>query len=136
MRVSYVAHAPIPDAVVEVYVYSLIDRSYGHWCQLTTASRDGQGLAMQPGAGAVEFEVDELSFLPGMYYVSATIVHREQAIGSAIDWQHQCLTLRIDPGRFIRGSLYMPHRWRPVPPPEEHDSVLEHVLSPGARAGA
>ena len=137
MRVSYVAHTDIPDAVVEVYIYSLIDQTYGHWCQLTTASRDGKGLAMKAGRDTVEFEVDELSFLPGMYYVSATIVHREQAIGTAIDWQHQCLTLRIDAGRFIRGSFYMPHRWRRVgPPPEEHDSLLDHVLSPGARAGA
>jgi len=136
MRVSYVAHSEVPDAVVEVYVYSLVDHTYGHWCQLTTASRDGEGFAMKPGLGTVEFEVDELSFLPGMYYVSATIVHREQANGTAIDWQHQCLALRIDPGRIIRGSFYMPHRWRQVPSPEEHDSLLERVFSPGARAGA
>jgi lipopolysaccharide transport system ATP-binding protein len=114
IRVSYVTHAPVEDAVFEVYLYSLVDRRYGAWCQMTTASRNGQGLKLEPGAGVVEFEVDEMSFLPGMYYVSATIVHREQALGTAIDWQSQCLTLRIDQGRFIRGTFYMPHRWRTV----------------------
>ena len=136
MRVSYVAHTEVPDAVVEVYVCPTIDRTWSHWCQLTTASRDGKGLVMEPGPGTVEFEVDEFSFLPGMYSVSATIVHREQAIGTAIDWKDQCLTLRIDPGRFIRGTFYMPHRWRPLAPRQEDDGLLERVLSPGARPGA
>jgi homopolymeric O-antigen transport system ATP-binding protein len=121
VRVSYVTHQPVPDAIIEVYVYSLLEKSYGAWCQLTTASRNGEGIDLKPGPGAVEFEVEELSFLPGMYYVSATIVHREQPLGTAIDWQSQCLTLRVDPGRFIRGTFYMPHHWQslPVPPPEE-----------------
>ncbi len=122
MRVSYVTHQPVPDAIIEVYVYSLLEKSYGAWCQLTTASRNGEGIDLKPGRGAVEFEVEQLSFLPGMYYVSATIVHRDQPLGTAIDWQSQCLTLRVDPGRFIRGTFYMPHQWQslPVPPqPEE-----------------
>jgi hypothetical protein len=32
----------------------------------------------------------------------------------AIDWRHQCLTLRVDPGRLVRGTFYTPHRWRLV----------------------
>jgi hypothetical protein len=71
-------------------------------------------MSLPPGVGAVEFEIDELSFLPGMYHVSATIVHAGQAIGAAIDYQPQCLTLRVDAGTLRRGSFYMPHRWRPA----------------------
>ena len=29
----------------------------------------------------MEFEVDEIGLQPGMYYVSATIVHTDQVIG-------------------------------------------------------
>ena len=37
--------------------------------------------SLEPGPGTVEFEVDEIGLQPGMYYVSATIVHTDQVIG-------------------------------------------------------
>src|SRR5262249_5403663 len=126
VRLSYVTRARVTDAIFEVFVYSLVDGWYGAWCQITTASRDGRGMVLEPGEGTVEFEVDELSFLPGMYYVSATVVHEDQPQGTAIDWQNQCLALRVDPGRFIRGTFYMPHPGRPPPPPASPE--------PGARS--
>jgi ABC-type polysaccharide/polyol phosphate transport system ATPase subunit len=115
VRLDYVAHTPVPDAIVELYICSLTGWS-GVWCQMTTAGSDGEGMPLKVGPGAVEFEIDELSFLPGMYHISATIVHKNQAIGAAIDYQRQCLTFRVDGGKLTRGSFYMPHRWRPVPP--------------------
>jgi ABC-type polysaccharide/polyol phosphate transport system ATPase subunit len=115
VRLDYLVHTAVPDAIVEVYIYSLSGWS-GVWCQLTTAGPGGEGMPLKVGPGAVEFAIDELSFLPGMYHISATIVHENQAIGAAIDYQRQCLTLRVDGGKLIRGSFHMPHRWRPVPP--------------------
>ena len=109
VRVSYVVHQPLSDAVIELYVFN---GSYSSWCQMTTASQLGEGMPLGAGPGVVEFETDELGLLPGMYYISATIIHADHLRG--IDWQHQCLTLRVDPGKFIRGSFYMPHRWRSV----------------------
>ena len=48
---------------------------------------------------------------------------RDQPLGTAIDWQSQCLTLRVDQGRFIRGTFYMPHRWQSLPvPPQPEDA--------------
>jgi len=109
VRVSYVVHKPLTDAIIELYVFNV---SYSSWCQMTTASQHGEGMPLGEGPGVVEFESDELGFLPGMYHISATIIHADHQRG--IDWQHQCLTLRVDPGKFIRGSFYMPHRWRTV----------------------
>jgi len=43
-------------------------------------------------------------------------VHKDQALGTAIDYQRQCLTVRVDGERLMRGSFYMPYRWRPVQP--------------------
>jgi hypothetical protein len=86
---------------------------------MTTETADGQPMQLKAGAGAVEFDIDELSFLPGMYFVSCTIIHKGQALGTAIDYQRECLTLRVDAGKPMRGTFYMPHRWRPVPPAME-----------------
>jgi len=109
VRVSYIVHKPLPDAIIELYVFNV---SYSSWCQMTTASQHGKGMPLGEGPGVVEFESDELGFLPGMYHISATIIHDDHQRG--IDWRHQCLTLRVDPGKFVRGSFYMPHRWRSV----------------------
>ena len=113
LRVSYVVHQPVTDAIVEAYLFAIVNGSYASWCQLTTASSAAEGMTLDVGVGAVEFDVDELGLLPGMYYVSATIIHADHM--RAIDWQHQCLTLRVDQRKIIRGSFYMPHRWRAVP---------------------
>jgi hypothetical protein len=115
IRLDYFAREPIVDAVFEVYIFSAVAGLSGAWCQMTTATPDGDGMPLERGAGAVEFDIDELGFLPGMYHVSATIVHAGQALGSAIDYQNQCLTLRVDAGAPRRGTFYMPHRWRAFP---------------------
>src|SRR5262252_5829174 len=35
VRVSYIVHKPLPDAIIELYVFNV---SYSSWCQMTTAS--------------------------------------------------------------------------------------------------
>jgi ABC-type polysaccharide/polyol phosphate transport system ATPase subunit len=114
VRMSYAVHSPIDDAIFEVFIYSA-DGGAGTWCHLTTASPDADGIPAASGPGAVEFEIDEVSFQPGLYHISATIAHEDQPLGTAIAYQRQCLTLRVDRGKFTLGSFYMPHRWRPVP---------------------
>jgi len=131
VRLNYVVHAPVPDAVFEVYIYSVIAGLSGPWCQMTSAGPEGEGMPLEPGTGTIEFETGELGFLPGMYHISVTIVHRNQALGAAIDYQPQCLTLRVDPGKLSRGSFYMPHRWRllspaPGPSTEESGHLVAH----------
>ncbi len=114
VRVSYVAHVAVPDAVFELYMYSMLEGQYGPWCQLTTASNDGEGMPIAPGAGVVEFEIDQLSLLPGECHLSTRIAHPDQPAGEAIDWRSECLTLRVHDGKSVRGTFYMPHRWRNV----------------------
>ena len=115
VRVDYVVSTPVPDAIVEVYV-TTGGGLPGVWCQMATAGPEGEGMPVKVGPGAVEFEINELSFLPGMYHISATIVHKNQPLGTAIDFQRQCLTLRVDGEKLMLGSFYMPYRWRAVPP--------------------
>ena len=111
VRVEYVAHQLVPDAVIEVYCLAVNGGAYLPWCQLTTASMAGSGITLNTGPGAIEFEVDPVTLLPGMYYFSANITNN-QPPRNAIDVQMRALTLRVDEGQPVRGSFYMPHRWR------------------------
>ena len=111
LRVEYVAHQPLPHAVVDVY-FSPVAGGYAPWCQLTTASlEDGQGLAIAPGRGVVEFEMGALGLQPDIYHVTATI--REDMLSTTtVDRKMRCLTLRVERGTAAGGGYYMPHRWQ------------------------
>ena len=41
-------------------------------------------MPLEAGPGAVEFQVNELSLLPGMYHISAMIAHKDQALGTGL----------------------------------------------------
>jgi hypothetical protein len=47
---------------------------------------------------------------PGIYYADATI--KQRGALDDLDWQRNCATLRVDPGRMGRGQFYLPHDWR------------------------
>jgi homopolymeric O-antigen transport system ATP-binding protein len=136
VRIDYVVREPIPDAIFEVYVYSMIEGMYGPWCQLTTVTPEGDGMPLESGPGTVEFQVEEMSLLPGICYLSARIARPDQPAGFAIDWRQQCAMLRVNPGRPVRGTFYMPHRWRSIRPggvgaaaADALDVVPRHVAS-------
>ena len=125
---AYTVHTRVEDAVFEVFIFSADAGLSGAWCHLTTASSAERGMPIEVGVGAVQFEIDEVVFQPGLYHISATIVHKDQALGSAIDYQRQCLTLRVDRGKVTRGTVYMPHRWRRIahalnPKPSDTEQV-------------
>ena len=114
VRVDYRAHMPASNVVFELYMYTRIGEMYGPWCQLTTLTADGCGIELEAGTGAVEFEIPDLSLQPGVCSVSVRIAYPEQPPGLAIDWQQECLRLRMDEGRRAKGSFQMPHRWRAI----------------------
>jgi hypothetical protein len=115
VRLKYVAHAAIANAIVELYVHSIVANQYGAWFQLTTASGpEREAMRLEQGEGEIEFHIDELGLLPGICHLSARIAHEDQPSAQAIDWRHQCLTLRVDPGKSVRGTFYTPHQWRMV----------------------
>jgi ABC-type polysaccharide/polyol phosphate transport system ATPase subunit len=111
VRVEYVAHAPVPQAVMEVYFHPVGGGPYMPWCQLTTASLDGPGLRLAAGTGVVEFDVDAVGMQPGLYFVTVTIRESLAAV-AVIDRKIRCLSLRVDAGTAALGDFYMPHRWR------------------------
>ena len=96
-------------------MHSIVAGQYGAWFQLTTASgQEVEPIRLEEGGGEIEFHIDELGLLPGICHLSAKIAHRDQPSAMAIDWRDQCLTLRVDPGKSVRGTFYTPHRWRIV----------------------
>jgi ABC-type polysaccharide/polyol phosphate transport system ATPase subunit len=135
-RITYRARAEVRDARFELYAYTMIDGRFGPWCQLTTAAANNEGCTVRPGDGAVEFTVDELGLLPGVCHLSARIAHRDDPPGRSIAWRPEGLTLRIDPGRQVRGTFYLPHRWRraepdPVGTRDDNAGESRHSLHTG-----
>jgi ABC-type polysaccharide/polyol phosphate transport system ATPase subunit len=105
-RLNYIAHRPVENAVFELFFYS---GNRELLCHLSTEFSD-QSIDLETGAGIAEVSCAELGLKPGIYYVDATIKHRDAL--DDIDWQRNCATLRVDPGKMQRGSFYMPHSWR------------------------
>ena len=112
VRLTYDAREPVDDVAFELYVYSLIGGAYGPWCQLTTACPSGGGMRVESGRGVVEFDVPEFGLQPGDCYISARIAHRNQPAGTAIDWRQEAFRFRVAEGISVRGTFYLPHRWR------------------------
>ena len=133
-RLEYTARAPIRDCVFELFFYTA-DRKLH--CQFTTeVSGDPVDIGSEGAGerGAVEFFSAEVGLLPGLYFVDATIKERAAPGGNNIDWQSRRATLRIDPGKLVRGRFYMPHEWRhegsvAEPPLAAEGQVREAFLS-------
>lgn len=105
-HINYTACERVEDAVLEFFFYT---GNRELLCHLTTECV-GQRLDLEPGSGVAEFIVPEFGLGPEIYYADATIRHREAL--EDIDWQRNCATLRVDPGKLRRGEFYMPHEWR------------------------
>jgi ABC-type polysaccharide/polyol phosphate transport system ATPase subunit len=109
-RVDCVVDEEVPDAVFELFFYSQDGELR---CQFTTEFGH-EKIALHRGRAAVEFSCAELSLLPGLYYLDATIKRRNAAGGDDIDWKYRCAMLRVDPGKIVRGEFYASHDWRLV----------------------
>jgi ABC-type polysaccharide/polyol phosphate transport system ATPase subunit len=107
-RIECKAENEVPDAVVELFFYSQDGELK---CQFTTEYGVGP-LPLRPGRTTVEFVCNELPLLPGLYYLDATIKHRNAAGGDDIDWKYRCAMVRVDPGKIVRGEYFVSHEWR------------------------
>jgi hypothetical protein len=86
-------------------------------CQLSTET-SGQPIRLGPGPGTLTFSCDELGLLPGIYNADVSIKHR--GAPESIHWQYAATMLRVDPGKFARGTFFQATRCRlesesPVP---------------------
>jgi len=107
VSLGFTAHERIADAVFEVFFYSA-DRELQ--CQCTTEVIGGR-VALEPGAGTIEFSGQGLGLLTGVYYTDVVI--KERGATEFFDWsQWDSAALRVDPGKLVRGKFYMPCEWR------------------------
>jgi len=111
------AHAPIDDAIIEVFYYSRDGRTLH--CEQSTAVNDGV-VRLQPGRHRLEFVCPEIGLQPGVYSIGASI--RSCTGAGAIDWWYGTTLLYVEPGKSVRGYFYAPHdwRWADVPVESEH----------------
>jgi ABC-type polysaccharide/polyol phosphate transport system ATPase subunit len=100
LRVDYIAHETLRDAVFNVYLYW----PSGYLCtQLTTADR---AAVVDKGSGCVEFFCPVVNLRPGMFLVDVSV----ERCAEVVDWRHRCATLRVDEGPVVLGDIYMPHQ--------------------------
>lgn len=118
-QVDYEAGTEVPDAVVEVLVYSA-DRKVA--CQLTSENNGGT-LRLAAGRGRVTFTCPELALLPGLFY--ADVLIRSRSEYEALHSHPEAAVLRVDPGKVTQGEFYQPQAWT-------HET---HVAQPAALNG-
>jgi hypothetical protein len=114
----------IADAVMEVFFFT---PEGVLTCEFTTEFGE-ENLALSPGRATVEFLCRELQLQPGLYSVDISIKQRDAAFGDDIDVRARCASLRVDPGRLVRGEFYAQHEWRVV-----EENTIE--ASPAKEAG-
>ena len=122
-RINFLTHEAVADAVFELFFYS---GNRELLCHLSTEF-SGRRIDLEEGAGIAEVSCDELGLRPGIYYTDATIKHRDAL--DDLDWQRNCATLRVDPGKMQRGSFYMPHKWRVIQGSSREDNIKTNVAS-------
>jgi ABC-type polysaccharide/polyol phosphate transport system ATPase subunit len=105
--VEYTAHERVADAAFEVFCYSH-DGAYIH-CQLTTA-QSGERIDLEQGDGTVEMYCAELGLQPGVYTIGAAV--KQRPASASIDWWYADKMIYVEPDKWVRGSFYLPHRWR------------------------
>jgi hypothetical protein len=118
-RVECNVREQVSDAVIELFFYTPEGVLK---CEFTTEFGE-EKLALSPGTAIVEFCCPELQLQPGLYYLDITIKHREAALGDDIDWKARCASVRVDPGRLVRGEFYSQHDWRVV-----DENAVEKVM--------
>jgi ABC-type polysaccharide/polyol phosphate transport system ATPase subunit len=107
VSLGFTAHERVDDAVFEVFFYSA-ERELQ--CQCTTEVSGGR-IAVEPGAGKVEFSGPGLGLLTGVYYTDVVI--KERGSPKFFDWSRwNSAALRVDPGKLVRGKFFMPCEWR------------------------
>jgi ABC-type polysaccharide/polyol phosphate transport system ATPase subunit len=104
-RVAFTARAPVDDAAFEI-VFSNADSQI---ISEFSTENSGPRLSLQPGEGVLEFTCPEIGLLPGLYYAAVSVKRRGEP--EAIHWQYGAATVRVDPGKIVRGGFYMSHRW-------------------------
>ena len=127
-RISYRVHAEVEDAAFELLFYRPDSSQY---VQCTTAI-SGARINLRQGEGTVDFICPELALLPGTYYADLYVKHRGAT--ESIDWQYQAAALRVEAGKAVLGSFYMPHRWR-IHEPANRDSELQAQAEPATADG-
>jgi hypothetical protein len=97
---SYEVSRPISHAVLSVLFYWSGDWSVASY--FSTAP-----LALEAGAGFIEFSCDEFTLGPGAYATSCAIEDNDVEI----DFVSKTY-FSVAAGRLARGKFYSPHRWR------------------------
>jgi ABC-type polysaccharide/polyol phosphate transport system ATPase subunit len=107
VEVAYQANELVPDAVVELYFYSIFGNLHSHF---STAGSD-HAIELRPGKGVIEFQCPAVLLEVAAFNVEASIRHRGTDFGDRIDHK-QLAVLNVGRGKPVHGVFYMPHSFK------------------------
>ncbi|MEO6239477.1 MAG: ABC transporter ATP-binding protein [Vicinamibacterales bacterium] len=111
-EVEYVVDAPVDDAVIEVYFYSILENLH---CHFSTES-GGARLDLTAGRGTMEFMCPEIGLTVAAFNVEASIKRRGAPFDQNIDCRRVAV-VSISKGKPVLGAFHVPHTWRLKSPP-------------------
>lgn len=130
IRVHYTAHERLTDVALHLGFLS----QEGYWqCQLSTLD-GGRQIDVEAKSGMVEFYCPAFSLMPGSYYLTASIRHRQEMPNNVIDYRPNFMMISVGAGdRPYPGRFYMPHESRLIEEDEvekgQHVGTLSEMAS-------
>jgi ABC-type polysaccharide/polyol phosphate transport system ATPase subunit len=124
-EVEYVIYEAIPDAVLEVYFYSVFGTLHSHW----STEFGGERLDLRPGKLVLEFSCPEICLEVASFNVEASIKRRGSGFSEHLEYK-QVGVVSIMTGRPVHGQFHMPHTWRVKESVESLELTEDPSLSP------
>jgi hypothetical protein len=106
-QVQYVAHQPIPDALIELYFVSMFGNLHTHF----STDVPGERLELPPGPGTIEFVCPEILLEVAAFTVEVSIRERGASFNEHLDHK-QLSVLNVRKGKPIHGLFHTPHSFR------------------------
>jgi ABC-type polysaccharide/polyol phosphate transport system ATPase subunit len=103
--IEFEVHEPVKNAVFGVLFFTADGQEH---CEFTT-ERGGESVQLERGRGKVEFNIEQLGMLPGIFFTSVSV--SEGNPGRVIHYHYKSTVLRVETGKVMHGAFYMPHHW-------------------------
>jgi len=125
--VEFTVHQPFPDAVVELYFYSMFGTLHSHF----TTESSAEVLDLQPGRYAVEFYCPELGLEVASFNVEVSLKARGMGFSEHLEYK-QMTVINVTRGKPVHGHFHMAHTWSRQPVPElRPESIAEEAVESG-----
>src|ERR1051326_7168081 len=116
---KYTVTKPVEDVTFEVQFFT----QEGRISTFFSSETIGERINLEAGEGSVVFDCSSLGLGPGVYFIDTGIRNRRAPYGIDVDWRRRCAAIRVDYGRHLGNTFYMPYSCRHSPSTAEMPPV-------------